>query len=107
MTGRAFSLIASLTLVAGCGAAPSAPSSVSTAATQTAVASAITQAVSQAAIVAPTSGDVVNAMTVPCPDGGSMTLRYSAAMPTAPTSSISTSSRTEFNDCKNRDVTIN
>ena len=100
-----------LLLAIGCGGAPSSPSAVSTTAAtttaQTAVSSAVTQALSQTAILAPTSGDVQNGLTIQCPEGGTMTLTFSANLPPGPSGTISTTSRTEFSACRFMSVTIN
>jgi hypothetical protein len=93
----------------GCGHSPSTPSSptVSTPATQAAVGAAVNQAVSQVAMSAPMSGDVVHSMTFPCPDGGSIVSTYSAALPTGPGSTLTTTSKMEFNACKSQSVIMN
>lgn len=93
-------------LTAGCGRAPSGPSQVSSASAQMVVGAAVTEALSKAAVVAPFSGDVVQGVTMPCPDGGTIKLTYSAAMPTGPGSTLTTSSKTEFDNCKSQNVTI-
>jgi len=98
-----------VSLAAGCGGSPSAPSSSSSAslnvAAQTAVMSAMTQAMSQLVIAAPTA-DGANSFTMPCPGGGSIVTTFSMTAPQLANVYRSTS-RTEFRDCRNQTVTLN
>ena len=102
---RLSAILLGIAFAPGCGGSPSEPSSTTTSATETFVIGAVTQAVSQAAIVAPGS-DVPNTITFPCPDGGSITSTHHGTLPPNLDSTIATSSRTEFNDCKSQNVIV-
>jgi len=103
-------ILVSLSLAAGCGGSPSSPSSgsvTSSLAAESAVMSAMAQAMSQLAIVAPTSGDALNTLTMPCAGGGTIVLTMGTTLPPQQTNVYRSSSRVEFRDCKNQAVTIN
>jgi hypothetical protein len=99
-------------LAAGCGgSSPSAPStvtpptSVSPAATQGIVGATLTQATS--VLVSAASDGSSRVITYTCPGGGSMTMTMTINVtPTAPSGTVTTSSRTEFSDCRSQTVTI-
>jgi hypothetical protein len=112
---RAHRLLASLILAglaAGCGgSSPSAPSTltpptnVSPAATQGIVAAALSQATS--AIVSASPDGLSRVITYNCPGGGSMTMTVNFTTPVGPAGTMTTSTRTEFNDCRSQTVTMN
>ena len=69
--------------------------------------SAMTQAMSQLAIVAPTGGGVPNTFTMPCPGGGSIVMTFTTTPLQPQTNVFRSSSRTEYQDCRNHAVTLN
>ena len=99
-------------LAAGCGgSSPSAPStvtpptSVSPATTQGIIGATLTQATS--VLVSATSDGLSRVITYTCPSGGSITMTMTFNLtPTAPSGTVTSSSRTEFNDCRSESVTI-
>ena len=100
-------------VVAGCGSAPAGPSSVSTSSTSTFTVSAATQAavsstVTQSSLQVALLGSIgpSNAITMPCPDSGSMTLAFTATPPAFGAQTFVSTSRTEFNDCRSQAVLI-
>ena len=112
---RAHRFIAALTLgglAAGCGgSSPSAPSTVtpptglSPATTQGIIGATLTQATS--ALVSASSDGLSRVMTYTCPGGGSMTMTMTFNLtPTVPSGTVTSSSRTEFSDCRSESVTI-
>jgi hypothetical protein len=99
-------------LAAGCGgSSPSAPSTVmppanvSPAATQGIVGAMLTQATSVLVSAAPDG--LSRAITYTCPGGGSMTITINVTTPAGPPGAVTTSTRTEFSDCRSQTVTIN
>jgi hypothetical protein len=97
-------------LAAGCGgSSPSAPStvtpptSVSPATMQGIVGATLTQATS--VLVSATLDGLSRVVTYPCPSGGSMTMTINVT-PTAPSGTMTTSTRTDFSDCRSQNVTI-
>jgi hypothetical protein len=112
---RAHRLLAPLVLAglaAGCGgSSPSTPStvtpptSVSPAATQGIVGATLTQATSVLVSAAPDGSSRV--ITHACPSGGSMTMTINVTTPAGPSGTVTTSTRTEFSDCRSQTVTIN
>jgi hypothetical protein len=101
-----------LGLAIGCsGSSTTAPSTVAPSAginpdaVQGIVGATVTQATGMLIGAAP--GGLSRVMTQPCPAGGSMTMTFSVTTPTGPSGPLSTSSRTEFSDCRSQTVTIN
>lgn len=97
-------------LAAGCGGStPSTPStvtpptSVGPAATQGIVAATLTQAASAVVTAAPDGSKVI---TYPCPSGGSMTMTINVTTPAGLTGTLTSSTRTDFNDCRSQTVTM-
>jgi hypothetical protein len=104
-----FVVLIGMSLAAGCGGSPSSPSSLpgsSSLAAESAVMSAMTQAMSQVAIVAATSGDASNTLTMPCASGGSIVITLNP-LPPQQKNLYRSSSRTEFRDCRNQTTTLN
>jgi len=98
-------IVAASALAACCGGSPSAPSTpLQTSTAQTAVASVLSQATTQLAVVggAPSAGIV----TLACAGGGSMTITLGGTPPPSG-NTFSLSSRTDFNNCRTDQVTIN
>jgi hypothetical protein len=98
-----------VSLAAGCGGSPSAPSSTSgksSLGAESAVMSAVSQAMGQLALVGPTIGDPPNTFTMPCANGGSIVTILDPLPPQEKTV-FRYSSRTEFRDCRNAAGTIN
>ena len=99
-------------LAAGCGgSSPSAPStvtpptSVSPATTQGIVGATLTQATSM--LVSATPDGLSRVITHTCPGGGSMTMTMTFNVtPAAPSGMVTSSTRTEFSDCRSESVTI-
>ena len=99
-------------LAAGCGgSSPSAPStvtpptSVSPATTQGIIGATLTQATS--VLVSATLDGLSRVITFPCPSGGSVTMTMTlTTVPTGPSRTVTSSSRTEFSDCRSESVTI-
>ena len=101
--------LACLGLTAGCGGqSPSSPSASgsSSSATQSAVMSAVSQAMSQTALAGRTTTVDANTITLPCSGGGSMIITLSP-LPQVPNEVFRSSSRLEFRDCRNQNVTMN
>ena len=101
--------LACVGLAAGCGGqSPSSPSSSqsSSSATQSAVMATVSQAMSQAALAGRTATVDANTITVPCSGGGSMVITISP-LPQVPSDVFKSSSRLEFRDCRNQNVTMN
>ena len=92
-------------IAAGCGKSPSSPSGPSSLASEAAVMSAMAQAMSQIALVGRTTAGSSNVVTVPCAGGGTMVMTISPLPPQG--NVFRSSSRAEFNDCRNQNVTIN
>ena len=69
--------------------------------------SAMTQAMSQLAIVAPTGAGVPNTFTMPCPGGGSIVMTFTTTPPQPQSNVFRSTSRTEYQDCRNHTVTLN
>jgi hypothetical protein len=61
--------------------------------------------VSQAALFAPGS-DVANTVTLPCPEGGSITATYSGTLPPDLNTPIATTSTIAFDDCQTQGVIV-
>src|SRR6185295_10945086 len=100
-------ILAAAILGTACRHTPSAPSSTLSAISQAAVTSAMAQSLSQVAVLAPTSGDVANSITFPCAGGGSIVTTFGGSLPRDPGTVLTTSSRSEFRDCKSGNTTIN
>jgi hypothetical protein len=106
---KMFPILVTVTLAAGCGDSPSSPSPVSTQSSQAAeaaVMSAMTQAMSQVAMFGRTSGGTSNPVTMPCAGGGSMLMTLGPTT-SLPGNVFQSSSRIEFRDCRNQNVTLN
>lgn len=101
-------ILVGLSLAAGCGESPSSPSpgqGASLQSAETAVMSAMSQATRQVALTQPGTG-APGPLTMPCDGGGSMVFIRAGFSP--PQDNVfRTSSRIEFNDCRNQTVTIN
>ena len=109
MRASRFGLVfCALSLGTACGGhTPAAPSTVQTEPIQTTVSSAVADGMNQVAVRAPTTGDVVNTFTMPCPGGGSIVLTFGGTLPRDPGTVLTTSSRSEHRDCKYGNTTIN
>lgn len=98
-----------LALSAGCGGhglpAPSQLPPTGIANTQSIVAAAVNQATVNTAMTA-SPGGLSRTITIPCADGGSMSMTVSPTGPVA-SGTLTSSSRMEFSDCRNQTVTIN
>ena len=104
-----FAILVSVSVAAGCGGSPSAPSSnsgTSSLAAESAVMSAMAQAMGQIAIIGPSAGDPPNTLTMPCASGGSIVIIIDPLPPQEKTV-LRSSSRIEFRDCKNQTSTLN
>jgi len=104
-----FAILVSVSVAAGCGGSPSAPSSnsgTSSLAAESAVMSAMAQAMGQIAIIGPNAGDPPNTLTMPCASGGSIVIIIDPLPPQEKTV-LRSSSRIEFRDCKNQTSTLN
>jgi hypothetical protein len=106
-----FAILVSVSVAAGCGGSPTAPSSdtskaTSSLAAQSAVMSAMAQAISQVAVMGPFGGAITNPLTIPCAGGGSIVATFESVPPQQSTVYRS-SSRIEFHDCKNQGTTVN
>lgn len=109
-------LLVVLALSAGCGGqGPSAPSQLTPttssplniAGTQSLVAAAVNQAAMNTAMTVSPDGRS-STVTIPCADGGSISVTMTFS-PTSPGTSgpLTSSSRMEFGNCRNQTVTIN
>jgi hypothetical protein len=97
-------------MAAGCGGtSPSGPSTVTPPSLSPAVTQTIVGALTQAAsmLISTTPDGLSRVVTYSCPAGGSMTMTIDLATPPAPSGGVTTSTRTEFNDCRSQTVTIN
>ena len=102
-----FAVLASAAVTAGCSGSPASPSPGSTQATEAAVMSAMTQAMRQLSIVAPTGGGAPHTFTMPCPGGGSIVMTFTTTPLQTQTNVFRSSSRMEYQECRNNMVTIN
>src|SRR5262245_53010791 len=97
-------------LTAGCGG--SSPSAPSTASPPANISPAVTQGIVGATLTQATSAllnpmPVGSSTTITCPGGGSMTVTTNVTLPSGPAAILTTSTRTEFNDCRSQTVTMN
>ena len=102
-----FAVLVSAALAAGCSKSPASPSPESTQAAEAAVVSAMSQAMRQLAIVVPPGGGVPNTFTMPCPGGGSIVMTFTTTPLQERTGVFRSSSRVEYQDCRNNSVTLN
>ena len=108
------SLIA-LGLLAGCGgqgaSAPSpltssTPPGPGTSTAQSIVAATVSQAAMNTAMTISQDG-LSRTVTVPCADGGSMSMTFTSTTGAAVSGALTSSSRLEFTECRTQTVTIN
>jgi hypothetical protein len=111
-TGPLGALLLTLGLGSACGGgSPSAPSTItpspglSPIAAQSIIGATLNQA-SSMVITAAAGGGFSSVLTSNCPGGGTMTMTFTATTP-GQSGPASTSSRTEFSDCRSQNVTIN
>jgi len=57
-------------------------------------------------LAAPLAGDVLHGLSYPCPEGGSIDTTFSAGLPTGPGSTLTMTSKMEFNACKSQGLVI-
>ena len=104
--------VIAISLVAGCGGqAPSAPSPLmpsgpGASTTQSIVAATVSQAAINTAMTVSPDG-LSRTVTFPCADGGSMSITLTSTMGAPQSGTFTSSSRTEFTECRRQNVTIN